>query len=70
MKKMTKEVLPKGCFIFFNEYEDCQFEAFVLYVTEALGLSVQSRFEGPYSSIVEVEYGGRPVSLTSGSFEG
>lgn len=70
MNKLTKEVQAKGCFIFFNEYEDDRFEDFVIFVTTRLGVSMVSRFEGPYSSIVDIEYCGSPISLTSGSYEG
>jgi len=70
VNKFIKEVRPNGCFIFFNEYEENRFDEFVLYATTVLEIAVASRFEGPYSSVVNIEYFERPVSLTSCPFDG
>lgn len=57
-------------FIFFNGYEEDRFDEFVEFVLTTLGGMESEREEGPYSTLVIMEYKGQRLVLTSGSFEG
>jgi len=70
MNRFSESSNEFSCFVFFNEYEEYEFEEFVSVVLRSLNAVEIKRERGPYSTLVTVEYSGRQLVLTSGSFEG
>ncbi|MGY3300625.1 hypothetical protein ACVWY1_005103 [Pseudomonas sp. TE6288] len=70
MAKFSESDNGHSHFVFFSEYEEEDFDAFVEHVLTALNVREMGREEGPYSTLVMTEYQGHKLVLTSGSFEG
>lgn len=70
MSHFSESSSDVSCFVFFHEYEDEDFEAFVSLVLGALNAVEINREQSPYSPLVFVEYEGHQLLLTCGSFEG
>lgn len=70
MFKIHESSSETNQFIFFDEFEEEQFDDFVKLVTDTLHINTNDRNEGPYSSIVTASYESSSITLTHGSYEG
>jgi len=70
MNRFSESSTEFSHFIFFNEYEEEDFEDFVGVVLRTLNAEEIKRERGPYSIQVVAGYAGCRIVLTSGSFEG
>lgn len=70
MFRLSESDSETNHFIFFDEYEEENFEEFVSVVLRALNVKEDAREYGPYSVLVSACYEGNNFILTSGSFEG
>lgn len=66
MSRLSESASECGHFVFFNQYEEEGFDEFFDYVLPAMNAEELRREQGPYSTLVTVDYEGHRLVLTSG----